>query len=65
MGCRARKKSRSPYFRTTFLEDRRDQEGARILQDMSNPFTLAYIYFLEYVLDYFNKFNALFQSNTF
>lgn len=52
------------YFTGVVLEDtrRKDREAAAILDEFRNIFTKAYLYFLKYVLEYFNKVNALFQS---
>jgi len=50
------------FFRTTVRECPKDREAAEIFLEMSNPFTKAYLHFLEYVLNYSNEFNATFQA---
>ncbi|KAE8738254.1 hypothetical protein FOCC_FOCC016275 [Frankliniella occidentalis] len=50
------------FFTLCSLEDPRDKEAAAILADLQNPFINAYLHFLKYTLDSFNKMNALFQS---
>ncbi|KAE8746828.1 hypothetical protein FOCC_FOCC006465, partial [Frankliniella occidentalis] len=52
------------YFRSVVLEDSKgkDQEAAALLKEFDNPYTKAYMYFLKYTLEYFNKMNGLFQN---
>lgn len=49
------------YFLLAAAEDRLKIANT-ILIDMKNPFIKGYLLFLAYVLNYFNSFNALFQS---
>lgn len=50
------------FFQLAAFEDARDTEAKWLVQEMKNPFTKAYLLFLKYVLDIFNKFNAVFQT---
>ena len=49
-------------LRTAVREDPKDREAALILSDMQNPFTEAYLHFLNSALSYMNEFNAMFQA---
>lgn len=40
----------------------KSKSGAALLSVMQNPEIQAYLLFLEYILDAFNKFNAFFQA---
>ncbi|KAK3931061.1 Zinc finger BED domain-containing protein 5 [Frankliniella fusca] len=51
-----------PFFEMAVFENSKDREAARILADIKNPYTKAYLCFLRYALDFLTKFNALFQS---
>ncbi|XP_034238072.1 zinc finger BED domain-containing protein 5-like [Thrips palmi] len=57
------RKSLLAFFELRVFEDARDKTAQRILQDLKNPYTHAYMEFLNYALDFTNEFNALFQSN--
>lgn len=56
------KESLLGFFRTAVREDPKDREAALILSDMQNPFTEAYLHFLDSALSYMNEFNAMFQA---
>lgn len=51
------------FFELAAFENPKDEAARTILCEMKNPFTIAYLHFLNYVLPFFNKFNALFQSH--
>jgi len=59
-----KKKPRGSFGILSFKvrENSKDDEASHILQDMQNPFTLEYLHFLNYVLNYMNEFNRYFQS---
>ncbi|KAK3920104.1 Phosphoribosylaminoimidazole-succinocarboxamide synthase, partial [Frankliniella fusca] len=40
----------------------RKKPATEILNDLKNPFNKTYFYFMDYSLNFFNQFNALFQS---
>lgn len=51
------------FFTMADFEDRKRETSAHwILSELNNPFTMAYLKFLKYALEFFNKFNALFQT---
>jgi len=50
------------FFRTQVRDDPKDKDAQKILNDLSNPFTNAYMHFLDYAIGYFNEFNAIFQG---
>lgn len=50
------------FFRTQVREDPDDKQARKIFTDLSNPFTNAYMHFLDYAMNYFNEFNAMFQG---
>ena len=49
------------YFQLAAVEDKL-KSAEMILQELKNSYTKAYMFFLKYVLVFFNSFNALFQS---
>lgn len=51
------------YFQIAKFEDK-FKSAENIYSELLNPFTKCYFYFLKFVLDYFNKFNGLFQSRS-
>ncbi|KAK3917879.1 Zinc finger protein 862 [Frankliniella fusca] len=55
-------KSLLGFFELRVFEEKKDKTAARILQDLRNPYTLAYMHFLNYALNFTNQFNAIFQS---
>ncbi|KAK3910199.1 Zinc finger protein 862 [Frankliniella fusca] len=59
-------KSLTAFFELRCFEDRdkRDKDAQKILHELKNPFTKAYLQFLNYALNVTNDFNALFQSRT-
>ncbi|KAK3931067.1 Zinc finger protein 862, partial [Frankliniella fusca] len=54
------------YFELRCFEDRekRDKDAHKILAELKNPWTKAYMQFLSYTLNVMNEFNGLFQSRT-
>lgn len=56
------RKSLLAFFELRVFEEPRDKTAAQILTDLKNPYTLAYMHFLNYALNFTNKLNALFQS---
>ncbi|KAK3928053.1 CTP synthase [Frankliniella fusca] len=50
------------FFTLMALEDKKDAEAAEILDLLRNPIIHANLLFLKYTLQYFNKMNALFQT---
>lgn len=53
--------SLTQYFRIAIYEDKL-KSAEYIYTELQNPFTKCYLLFLKFSLDYFNTFNALFQS---
>jgi len=51
------------YFQLAVFEDE-IKSAEFILGELQNSYTKAYLLFLKYVLNYFNSFNALFQSRS-
>jgi hypothetical protein len=49
------------FFQLAAVEDHL-KSAANILEEMRNPLNKAYLLFLSFVLNYFSKFNALFQG---
>ena len=49
------------YFQLAAVEDKL-KSAEIILRELENSYTKAYMFFLKYVLVFFNSFNALFQS---
>ncbi|KAK3910547.1 LOW QUALITY PROTEIN: SCAN domain-containing protein 3, partial [Frankliniella fusca] len=50
------------FFTLMALEDKKDAEAAELLDLLRNPIIHANLLFLKYTLQYFNKMNALFQT---
>ncbi|KAK3912905.1 Zinc finger BED domain-containing protein 5 [Frankliniella fusca] len=50
------------FFSLCAFEDQKDREAPTIVEELRNPFNKAYLLFLKYTLEHFNKVNALFQS---
>ncbi|KAE8753063.1 hypothetical protein FOCC_FOCC000408, partial [Frankliniella occidentalis] len=51
------------FFTVAAFEDKKQETQAGwIFAQLGNPFTIAYLYFLKYSLEFFVKFNAFFQS---
>lgn len=55
--------SLTQYFQIAKFEDKL-KSAENIHSELLNPFTKCYFHFLKFVLDYFNKFNSLFQSRS-
>lgn len=51
------------FFLMCAHEDQRDTEAPALHEEMKNPYFKAYLLFLKYTLEYFNRMNALFQSS--
>ncbi|KAE8745970.1 hypothetical protein FOCC_FOCC007332 [Frankliniella occidentalis] len=50
------------FFLLCSQEDPKDKDAGVLCQEMRNPYFKAYLLFLKYALEYFNRMNALFQS---
>lgn len=59
-------RSLTAFFELRCFEDpdHKDKDAHKILHDLKNPFTKAYLQFLSYALNVTNEFNALFQSKS-
>lgn len=51
-------------FDEASLPQNRKRPATEIMNDLKNPFNRAYFLFMDYTLNFFNKFNALFQSKS-
>ncbi|XP_034248085.1 uncharacterized protein LOC117649413 [Thrips palmi] len=51
-------------FDEASLPQNRKRPATEIMNDLKNPFNRAYFLFIEYSLNFFNQFNALFQSKS-
>lgn len=61
-----KKRALQGFFELRCFEDRekKDKDAHKILAEMKNPFTTAYIQFLSYALNVLNEFNGFFQSKS-
>ncbi|KAE8740950.1 hypothetical protein FOCC_FOCC013524 [Frankliniella occidentalis] len=55
-------KSLLGFFELRVFEEKRDKTAANILNDLRNPYMLAYMHLPNYALNFTNQFNAIFQS---